>query len=59
MKRWHWWLIGVVMTAGALALLIVFWPKVYECGQRYVERGRQRRHRIAPGDEGDDFAEAA
>lgn len=34
MKRWQWWLIGLALITGILALLLVFWPKLIESAQR-------------------------
>lgn len=34
MKRWQWWLVGLALMGAAVALLIVFWPKVVESLER-------------------------
>lgn len=30
------WIVGMVLFAGIIALVIVFWPTIMEVGQRYV-----------------------
>lgn len=47
MKRWQWWLIGLALLTGVLALLMVFWPKLIESVQRCC-RTTDRREESAP-----------
>lgn len=51
MKRWQWWLIGLALITGILALLLVFWPKLIESAQRCCLRCGPREEPVPELDE--------
>jgi hypothetical protein len=36
------WVVGVLILAAVVALLIVFWPRIMEAGQRFLSRRKSK-----------------
>jgi len=58
MKRWQWIIIGLALLASTFVILLVFWPKVFECASRCAQSIRGPRE-VTDSDVPTEIAEAA
>ena len=58
MKRWQWIIIGLALCASTLVLLLIFWPKVFECASRCATSIRGPRE-VTGSEDTEELSEAA